>query len=74
MSAKVQVVTPDVALKQVLELAESLGYSLGVVALTPKTRTPIPIIEYLPDGVELQIVMVKRDLSNTNGHNSLLPA
>lgn len=52
--------TPQEALEQVLKLVDTLGYSLGVVALTPKTRTPIPIIEYLPDGVELQIVMVKR--------------
>lgn len=71
MTATNHEVTPDVALKQVLEVAESLGYSFGVVALTPRTRTPIPIIEYLPDGVELQIVMVRRA---TNGHNPLLPA
>lgn len=63
--------TPQEALEQVLKLADTLGYSLGVVALTPKTRTPIPIIEYLPDGVEVQLALVKKA---TNGNNSLLPA
>lgn len=87
MSDRVLEPTPDVALKQVLELAESLGYSLGVVALTPKTRTPIPIVEYLPDGVELQLVMLPNprglpgaggDLRQSawkvrNGNHALLP-
>lgn len=52
-------VTPQEVLKQVLTLAESLGYQLGVIALTPKTRTPVPIVEYLPDGVEVAIMPFK---------------
>lgn len=53
-------VTPQEVLKQVLALAESLGYQLGVIALTPKTRTPVPIVEYLPDGVEVAIMPFKK--------------
>lgn len=61
--------TPQEALDQVLKLVDALGYTLGVVALTAKTKTPVPIIEYLPDGVEIQLALVRK-----NGHDSLLPA
>lgn len=53
-------VTPDEALKQVLELCDTLGYVLGIVALTPKTQTPVPIVEYLPDGVTVQLALMRK--------------
>lgn len=55
-------VTPQEVLKQVLALAESLGYQLGIVALMPKTGTPVPIVEYLPDGVKVAIMPFKKSL------------
>lgn len=53
-------VTPQEVLKQVLSLAERLGYQLGIVALMPKTQTPVPIVEYLPDGVQVAIMPFKK--------------
>ena len=50
---------PDEAMRQIFELVKSLGYQLAVVALMPKTKTPVPIIEYLPDGVQVQLALVK---------------
>jgi len=69
-TTKASDVTPDDAVKQILDLADSLGYAVGVVALMPKTKTPVPIIEYLPDGVTVQLALVRKP----NGDNSLLPA
>lgn len=69
MTATVKEVTPDVAIKQVEELAEALGYQIGVVAILPRTGTMVPALEYIPDGALLKLVMIRKP---TNGHNSLL--
>ena len=56
---RIESLTSDEAMRQVLELVKSLGYQLAIVALMPKTKTPVPIIEYLPDGVQVQLALIK---------------
>ena len=61
LTATESLATPNEALKQILDLADSLGYQLSVVALMPKTKTPVPIIEYLPEGVTVQLALMRKN-------------
>lgn len=70
MSAEVREVTPDVAIKQVEELAESLGYQIGVVAILPRTGTMVPAVEYIPDGALLKLVMIKNPTNPLKGQEA----
>ncbi len=50
---------PDDALRQIQALCDQLGYSLGVVVIGPRTGSAANPLDFLPEGWQVRVIVVK---------------